>query len=484
VSDAKVFHAHLWGTRKHKYAKLRESSVALTDWTDLEPQSPFYLLIPRDTALLAEHGQAWSVADVWPLNTAGIVTARDHLTIHFSPSELWDTVCDFAQLGVEQAREKYDLRKDTRDWKVHLAQADVKETGPSRDRIAPVLYRPFDIRYTYYTGKSRGFLCMPRPQVMPHVIAGPNLGLVTVRKAPPSSLCNYFAATRSLISNGAIRSDNQSIDALFVLYAYPQAAAGKTTQQQLFSGSHWASGPGGRVPNLSPEFVAAMAERLGLTFVSDGVGDLAETFGPEDVFHYIYAVFHAPTYRERYAEFLKIDFPRVPLTSDLDLFRALCGLGADLVALHLLESEYPHASWNRGTGTSRPQSCPLAELITTYPVPGDNTVAKGHPKYLAPGEPAPGTEDPLPEGRVYMSKDDRRAGTQGQYFEGVPPEVWAFHIGGYQVCGKWLKDRRGRQLSYEDLTHYQRVVVALHETIRLMSEIDAAIDAHGGWPIE
>ena len=216
------------------------------------------------------------------------------------------------------------------------------------------------------------------------------------------------------------------------------------------------------------------------------------------MFHYIYAVFHAPTYRERYAEFLKIDFPRVPLTSDVGLFRALCGLGADLVALHLLEDEYPHASWNRQSAVRRgaetprphqrakggPEGCPLASLITRYPVPGDNTVAKGHPKYLAPGNLEPGTGNPLPSGRVYISKDDPKGGTHGQYFEGVPPEVWAFHVGGYQVCEKWLKDRRGRQLSYEDLTHYQRVVVALNETIRLMAEIDAAIDDHGGWPIE
>ncbi len=169
----------------------------------------------------------------------------------------------------------------------------------------------------------------------------------------------------------------------------------------------------------------------------------------------------------------------MPLTSDLGLFRALCGLGADLVALHLLEDDYPHASWTRAG-----EPCPLANLITRYPVPGDNVVAKGHPKYVAPGEKPPGQKEPVEQGRVYINKDDRKTGTRGQYFEGVPPEVWGFHIGGYQVCEKWLKDRRGRQLSFDDLTHYQRVVVALKETIRLMSEVDAAIEAHGGWPIQ
>ena len=202
-----------------------------------------------------------------------------------------------------------------------------------------------------------------------------------------------------------------------------------------------------RIPNLNPDFVSAFASRLGLEFVSDGHGDLAATFGPEDIFNYIYAVFHSPTYRQRYAEFLKIDFPRVPMTSSPELFRKLCILGEELVALHLLESPY------------------LSQLITRYPVAGDNIVEKGFPRFVSYEEGAPGY--------VYINR--------GQYFEGVPKEVWEFHVGGYQVCEKWLKDRRGRQLSFDDLMHYQKVVVALKETARLMAEIDRAIP---GWPIE
>jgi predicted helicase len=168
---------------------------------------------------------------------------------------------------------------------------------------------------------------------------------------------------------------------------------------------------------------------------------LAQTFGPEDVFHYLYAVLHAPTYRTRYADFLKIDFPRVPLTSDAELFRRLCAAGAELVALHLMERHGP--------------------ALCGYPEAGDNVVETV--RYTAEN------------GRVWIN--------QTQYFEGVPPAAWAFHIGGYQVCQKWLKDRKGRALSYDDLQHYQRIVAALAETIRLMAEIDAAIDESGGWPL-
>ena len=235
---------------------------------------------------------------------------------------------------------------------------------------------------------------------------------------------------------------------IFPLYIYNNINS-QVNQRQLVDNvivprNH---GQKGRIPNLNPDFVSAFASRLGLTFVSDGHGDLAVTFGPEDIFDYIYVVFHSPTYRQRYAEFLKIDFPRVPLTSNLELFQKLCILGEELVALHLLES---------------PQ---LTQLLTRYPVAGDNIVEKGFPKFVVYEEGQPGY--------VYINKT--------QYFEGVPKEVWEFHVGGYKVCEKWLKDRRGRQLSFDDLMHYQKVIVALAETARLMEEIDKAIP---GWPIE
>jgi hypothetical protein len=185
-----------------------------------------------------------------------------------------------------------------------------------------------------------------------------------------------------------------------------------------------------------------------LKFVPDGKGDRAKTFGPEDVFAYMYAVFHSPTYRSRYGEFLKIDFPRLPLTSDAALFRALCALGDRLVGLHLLERQ----------GASPPG----------FPVGGTNEVEQV--RYTAPGE---GGHE---EGRVWINRE--------QYFAGVAPEVWGFHVGGYQVCQKWLKDRKGRTLSFDDLEHYRRVVAALAETIALMSEIDAEIEGRGGWPLK
>lgn len=218
----------------------------------------------------------------------------------------------------------------------------------------------------------------------------------------------------------------------FPLYLYP------TNDSSMFDAP--TDAPGGRRPNLEPRFVTELSEKLGLEFIPDGQGDLVKTFGPEDVLHYIYAVFHAPSYRARYAEFLKIDFPRVPLTSNLELFRSLAAKGHALLELHLMRRQ--------------------GSIMTRYPVAGSNEVDKV--RYV-------------PEGRVYTNPQ--------QYFEGVPQAVWGFHIGGYQVLDKWLKDRKGRTLSFDELAHYQRIVSALYETLGLMDEIDEAIEVQGGWPL-
>jgi predicted helicase len=196
---------------------------------------------------------------------------------------------------------------------------------------------------------------------------------------------------------------------------------------------------------------------------------------PEDIFHYAYAVFHSPGYRSRYAEFLKIDFPRLPLTSSLELFRALARLGGELVVLHLMESPK------------------LEKYITKYAGKGDSEVAKGYPKFVAAVYDRRNESVASLNTRNEPTPADRRSQTAAtmtgnvhinptRWFEGVPEDVWNFHIGGYQVCEKWLKDRRGRTLSDEDIAHYQKIVVALKETIRLMAEIDKVIEAHGGWP--
>jgi len=434
---AKVFHSDLWGLRPCKYARLIETNIETTEWTELRPQADYFFFVPKDFGIKNEYSTGWELRNIFAVSAPGVKTERDRVSIHFTQKSICDVIRDFETLEEKALREKYSLDKDSRDWKVHGAKTDVLK-NKNKDFFRPITYRPFDLRHTWYSGQTRGFIGTPGYTAMRHMLEGENVGIITTRQTKErwdafvtKHICGHKSCAAYDINN------------LFPLYLYPIDERKNAKQNEMDVGP-WPKGKGGRVPNLNPEFVEDVEKRLGLEFTSDGAGDLEKTFGPEDVLDYIYAVFHSPTYRERYAEFLKIDFPRVPLTSNIELFGELCRRGAELVALHLLESPK------------------LSERITRYPVKGDDVIEKGYPKYVEADE------------RVYINKL--------QYFEGVPKEVWEFHIGGYQVLQKWLKDRRGRTLSYEELDTYQKIVVALSETIRLMNEIDEAIEEHGGWP--
>ena len=286
---------------------------------------------------------------------------------------------------------------------------------------------------------------------MRHMLAGENLGLINMRQVALHGAYSHFGVSRALVDNRAFYS-NKGIMSFAPLYIYP-------SEQEIVSGLYR---PDERQPNLAPEYTQSLEHHLGLQFIEEGRGDLRETFGPEDVFHYIYGVFHSPTYRQRYDQFLRTDFPRVPSIDDIELFRALVRMGRQLTQLHLMESPA------------------LNQTEIGFPVPGDYVVESGHPKYVPPGSSLPGQKAPLEEGRVYISKDNSRSGKRGQYFEGISPEVWEFRIGGYQPMEKWLKDRKGRALSFDDLDHYRRMGFALAETGRLMQEVDVAIEDAGG----
>jgi hypothetical protein len=269
---------------------------------------------------------------------------------------------------------------------------------------------------------------------MRHLLAFENLALITTRQTKD---CWGAFVSRLLIGHKAVAAFD--INTVFPLYVRRNQPRKKL---QLPAGTLmlFEPEPEGAVrvstPNLDPTFIAEFARRVKLEWQESGPGDLKRTFGPEDVFHYLYAVLHSPAYRERYAEFLKIDFPRLPLPADAAPFLALRGLGRELVALHLLEAPA------------------LAGVNAGFPVAGANEVEKSFPKYVPEQQ------------RVHINAD--------QYFADVPPEVWDFRVGGYQVGEKWLKDRRGRSLDFNALTHYRQIVAALAETRRLMAALAAA----------
>lgn len=435
---ATVRYADLWGTRSHKYESLATSDMNSTIWESINPESPSYRFRPWSKELEAEY-QCWpKITEIMPVNSNGVKTARDKLTIHWSPDSVMQTVQTFASLSAEKAREEYNLGRDTDGWKVQQAQDDIVSSGADRRFLRPILFRPFDTRYTYCTGVSNGFVSRPLWDVMRHMSDGGNWGLLFMRQVvQQGELCHFGVS--DIIVNGRAFYSNKAMISLAPLYLYP-------TEQEIAADFYAADH---REANLSPAFTGALAGATGLQFIPDGAGDGQETFGPEDVFHYIYAVFHSPTYRERYDQFLRADFPRVPLPTGAGLFVTLAGLGLRLVDAHLL----------------RPGG--LGPVLAGFPVAGDNVIARGYPKYDEEGTGGEGGP-----GRVWINRR--------QYFAGIEPDSWRFRIGGYQPLDKWLKDRRGRALSYDDLEHYRRIVAALSATRELMGEVDAAIADKGG----
>ncbi|NPV75448.1 MAG: N-6 DNA methylase [Anaerolineae bacterium] len=408
-TEKSVRHAELWGTREDKYQWLKENDVIATPWAEIYPRPGFYLFVPRDEAELERYNAFPRVTDIFEKYSVGIVTARDSLTIHRAPQQVWTTALNFSQLEPELARQAYGLGKDARDWKVTLAQQDLRDSGPDWDKVVPILYRPFDVRYTYYTGRSRGFLCMPRPEVMRHMLAGENLALVTPRRMEYVGEWQHVFISKAVSEHVAVSL--KTIDYHFPLYLYPQAR-----QVDLFS----ALEPQQRQPNLHPQLLAALANAFG--------GPPA----PEQIFYYIYAVLYAPAYREKYAHFLRSDFPRVPFTRDAALFDELATLGKKLADLHLLNSLDLDPPACRFEGTE------------------DNRVVKV----------------------VYDTSKEQISINPAQVFAPVPPAVWEYTIGGYQVCEKWLKDRRGQSLTLDEIRTYCRIVTALAHTIEIQEQID------------
>ena len=426
---AQVFHYDLYGNRKGKYQFLWDHDLTEIDFKELKPQPPQYFFVPKDYRLQAEYNKGISLVELFPVNSVGIVTARDDFTIYHTPKELKAAITAFRNMDDETARDRFALGRDVRDWKVALARRDLEENvfAEGNDEAVAINYRPFDMRYTYYTGNSKGFHCMPRGEVMRHFLEGENsegrnnTGLMLSRQVKSFECYQHVFITGNIVESSLVSNKTSEISYIFPLYLYPDTRQQHIDQQ--------------RVPNLDQDIVETMAKGLALRFTPEKQEDGA-SFAPIDILDYIYAILHSPSYRERYKEFLKTDFPKVPYPTDKELFRQLATLGSKLRALHLMESP------------------DLQQPITGYNVPGNNQVEN----------PAFKSEQPnAPTGNVHINDT--------QYFEGVPKTAWNFYIGGYQPAQKWLKDRKGRRLTTDELMHYQKIIVALVRTAEVVEEV-------------
>jgi predicted helicase len=458
---ATVRYADLWGRRADKYEWLDEHHNENTKWKKLVPEEPGFYFVPKDPAPDDEYQKWWSIRDLFPVSGNGIKTERDGVSIQFSEKDINKVVGDFLLKSVEELRHEFNLGADSRDWSIERAKADTID-NVKRSLTNSILYRPFDIRHTWYSGRSKGFIGTPASSLMHHFLQGENLGLITTRQTKDA-----FAVLATNIIAGHKSCAGYDINSVFPLYLYPNGKLPEETD--LFAHDN------GRRPNLSAPFIKDFCEKLKVKFVPDGLGQPAQRkVGPELIFHYAYAVFHSPAYRERYAEFLRADFSRLPLTSNWELFRTLAGYGGELVDLHA-----------RGKGDPKGIS---------FPVKGDNVIEEV--RYQPPPAPSndvaadvrrltsKGKQSEPPHVGCYEASNGRVWINDRQYVEGVPEAAWVFPIGGYLPAQRWLKDRIGRTLGYDEREEYQRIIWALIQTKRLMDEIDATIEQHGGWPLK
>jgi predicted helicase len=413
---ARVWYYDLWGSREDKYRFLESASLDNVDWIQLQPTAPNYFFAPKDFDLATEYHQGWSVTDIFPVNSTGVKTHRDHFVIDFDLEKLRQRIQDFRDLSItnEYISQIYNV-SDTRDWKLSSKRKLLANNKYWLSYFSTCFYRPFDTRFYYH---HQDIVELTRNEVMQNMVNCGNLALVLCRQQSQPGEWYLVSVSNQIIECCAISNKTRETNYLFPLYLYPNT---ENEQTNLFIQ---------KTPNLSPKFLETINTKLG------------QTPTPEEILYYAYAIFHSPTYRSRYAEFLKIDFPRLPLTSDNQLFKSLTTRGEELVNLHLMKSPT------------------LNNLITTF-TEGDNQVTQV--TYNSELQ------------RVYINKQS--------YFTDIPQHIWEFKIGGYQVLDKWLKDRKNshRVLSAAEINHYQRIVVALTETLGLMKEIDGLIP---GFPIE
>ncbi len=445
-----VYYADLWGMRgvpdscTGKYPWLASHTVATTSWQRLSPQAPFFLFIPYNSDLLPHYEQGWKITDVFERYSSGIKTHRDHFVLDYDRQALEQRITAFRDCTIPDATIQQHYRlNDTRDWKLHQRRQFLHADQAWMHHFTHCLYRPFDRRHIYYHKAvvERGLY-----DTMQHLCGKPNIGLITVRQIAETHF-NHVLAT-DCIAACRVTFSNKGAGYVFPLYCYSNDDE-RSDLCDAYRSTH-SECHNSRRPNLSVAFISEVERRLGLAFVADGMGDLATTVGPEDIFHYIYAVLHSPTYRAHYAEFLRIDFPRIPIVDNKDLFAILAAYGADLVDLHVLR--VPSMGGVGGAGGAAILLHPAEQGVTQCHAtagPIDAVVYDAQRQHVLLG---PGSDS---------------------YFAGVDSDTWAMQIGGYQPLHKWLKDRKGRTLSFDDVLHYMRMVVALRETRRIMAEIGA-----------
>ena len=448
LSEKRIRYLDLYASSKfEKFEWLNSHSFENID-REFKPNSPNFYFVPMDSSKEDEWNSLTSIKDIFPIYGTGIKTNRDNFVIDLDKSALMNRMNDFFDINISDSEiiGKYGL-KENYVWKIPKARTKFRNNPVSENNIININYRPFDYRKLYF---DDAVVFNPR-KIITNQFFDNNLGLMTTGQLSTGSFHHAFV-TNLPADMCSLSLQTREPLVCMPLYIYDD----KPTHQMVLLMEE--NGKGSKA-NLSHSFIDSFSKTLNLKYLSSGQGDCDKTFGPEDIFYYIYSILHSREYRKRYSEQLKIDFPHIPITEFKTLFKSLVTYGRELVDSHLLGEN------------------PFNNLKTIF---DDNSKWGITPKTINPTE---NNSDWKVDEVRYEEKEKRVYINTHQFFEGVEKEVWEFIVGGYQVCDKWLRVRKqaGRSLSTEDLKHYIKICVSLRETNRIMKEIDQAIPS---WPLK
>lgn len=418
-SLAAVKRVDLWGDRERKYdwlwqSGLDESSVPVDHF------APYYMFYNISREKLEDYDRGISLGDLFEQRSVGAVSGRDAINISFDQKESFEKIRNLIELPDSEARQYFGIKdEDARDWTLKTAKADAANAADTA--YSKIQYRPFDTRWTCYTGNSRGLYASPQSAILGHIRRHGNVALVFNK-----TLEGERPFADALLFNDIVQHHSLSlkeVNYVAPLYLYPAETDLDQSIRLNFN------------PMLYKKFLdaAGLEGRMEITDPSARL-QLKGNDRPNEikVLDYIYAVLHSPGYRRDYAEFLSISFPRIPLPASAKQFSLLSVKGEALRRLHLMED------------------CAIGEV--SYPFRGEGQSLVEKPRFDA--------------GCVWIN--------ESQHFENVPATAWDFPVGSYQPAQKWLKDRKGRTLSWDDIRHYQKMIKILVETDRISREIELA----------
>lgn len=414
AKNTKIYYHDLYGKRKDKYEFLYENDLNSIKWTLVKNNEPFYLFLPQNNDLLEEYNKGISVKDMFMLSGVGICSKRDNIVFHNNKENLMQLLKDFNTKTKDELYKIYDIGEDSRDWKLDSAIKAVNKNCDNLENfIKKCHYRPFDKKWTYYIENSKAFMAYPVYDIFEHFLENENIGLICDRGTKLNNIDNIFISSKiidlHLVGSGSY---------IYPLYLYPTTRSKKFLKKEN--------------PNFNEEKFTSKIENFKESFRTFIDEFYKEKFSSEDILGYIYAVLFHKIYREKYLDFLKIDFPKIPFTKDKNTFKNLSKLGLKLVNLHLLKND--ELDFNVGEALFKD-------------IKNKNFKIQ----------------------KIKYNKDTKELFiNESLYFNKVSPEIYEFKIGGYAVLDKYLKSHKEEDIDHK---HFTLIVQTLDETLKIQDEI-------------